>query len=71
LGMPPPAAVTLPPLSAEVLEADFGDVRLTQRAALLLDSLADRPGETFPKALDETELEGAYRFFGNAKVTPR
>jgi hypothetical protein len=70
LGMPPPAAVTLPPLSAEVLEADFGDVRLTQRAALLLDSLADRPGETFPKALDETELEGAYRFFGNAKVTP-
>jgi hypothetical protein len=69
LGMPQ-APVTLPPLSAEVLEADFGDVRLTQRAAVLLDSLADRPGESFPKALDETELEGAYRFFGNAKVTP-
>lgn len=68
LGMPQ-APVTLPPLSAEVLEADFGDVRLTQRAALL-DSLADRPGESFPKALDETELEGAYRFFGNVKVTP-
>jgi hypothetical protein len=69
LGMPQ-APFTLPPLSAEVLEADFGDVRLTQRAAVLLDSLADRPSESFPKALDETELEGAYRFFGNAKVTP-
>lgn len=68
--MPPPAPATLPSLSDEVLEADFGDVRLTQRAVLLVDSLADRPGESFPKALDETELEGAYRFFGNVKVTP-
>lgn len=68
--MPPPAPATLPSLSDEVLEADFGDVRLTQRAVLLVDSLADRPGESFPKALDEIELEGAYRFFGNVKVTP-
>ncbi|MDQ3399486.1 MAG: IS4 family transposase [Chloroflexota bacterium] len=35
-----------------------------------MDSLADRSGESFPKALDDAELEGAYRFFGNAKVTP-
>jgi Transposase DNA-binding len=35
-----------------------------------LDSLADRPGASFPKALDDTELEGAYRFFGNVNVSP-
>jgi hypothetical protein len=64
------AAATLPALSAEILEADLGDVRLTQRLVLLMDSLADRAGESFPKALDDAELEGAYRFFGNPKVTP-
>jgi hypothetical protein len=64
----PPA--TLPALSSEIIEADLGDVRLTQRLVLLVDSLADRAGESFPKALDDAELEGAYRFFGNASVTP-
>jgi hypothetical protein len=68
--MPVRVATTLPALSAEVLEADLGDVRLTQRLALLVDSLADRAGESFPKALDDAELEGAYRFFGNPRVTP-
>jgi len=63
-------AAALPALSSEVAEADLGDARLTQRLGLLIDSLADRPGESFPKALDDAELEGAYRFFGNAKVTP-
>jgi hypothetical protein len=61
---------TLPALSSEIVEADLGDVRLTQRLALLMDSLAERAGESFPKALDDAELEGAYRFFGNGKVTP-
>jgi Transposase DNA-binding len=61
----PQASVTLPPSSGEVLEADIGDVRLTQRAALLLDCLADHAGESFPTVLDDSELEGAYRLFGN------
>lgn len=61
---------SLPSLSSEVVEADLGDVRLTQRLALLMDSLADRSGDSFPKALDDAELEAAYRFFGNARVTP-
>lgn len=69
-GVPRKPAASLPALSSEILEADLGDVRLTQRLALLVDSLADRSGESFPKALDDAELEGAYRFFGNAKVTP-
>src|SRR5262249_13494240 len=32
--------------------------------------LSERPGESFPKALDDAELEAAYRFFGNGQVTP-
>jgi hypothetical protein len=68
--MSPKLPATLPALSSEVVEADLGDVRLTHRLALLVDSLADRAGESFPKALDDAELEGAYRFFGNANVTP-
>jgi transposase-like protein/DDE family transposase len=68
--MPQKLAHTLPALSSEVVEADLGDVRLTQRLALLVDSLADRASESFPNALDDAELEGAYRFFGNARVTP-
>lgn len=69
--MPPrKRAAALPALSTEVLDANLGDARLTQRLGLLIDSLADRSGESFPKALDDAELEGAYRFFGNVKVTP-
>jgi len=69
--MPPRMrAASLPALSSEVADADLGDARLAQRLGLLIDSLADRPGESFPKALSDAELEGAYRFFGNAKVTP-
>jgi hypothetical protein len=37
---------------------------------LLAERLAERPNESFPKALDDAELEGAYRFFGNEDVTP-
>lgn len=63
-------AAALPALSSEVADADLGDARLTARLELLVDSLAARPGESFPKALSDAELEAAYRFFGNAKVTP-
>jgi hypothetical protein len=34
------------------------------------ERLADRPGEAFPKALSDSELEAANRFFGNENVTP-
>src|SRR5579883_2041842 len=64
------AHVTLPALSTEVANADLGDARLTQRLGTLIDSLADRPGESFPKALNDAELEAAYRFFANPNVTP-
>jgi hypothetical protein len=48
----------------------LGGARLTQRLGKLADSLSDRPGESFPKALDDAQLEAAYRFFGNDQVTP-
>jgi hypothetical protein len=63
-------ASAVPALSSEVSDAELGDERLTRRLGRLLDTLADRGGQSFPKALDDAELEGAYRFFGNAKVTP-
>lgn len=64
-----PAARTAA-VSAEVADADLGDARLNKRLCLLADRIAERPGESFPKALDDAELEAAYRFFGNEQVTP-
>lgn len=57
-------------MSAELADADLGDARLTRRLGLLADRIADRPGESFPKAFNDAELEAAYRFFGNEQVTP-
>lgn len=58
------------PISAELSDAELGDARLNRRLGLLADRLADRPGASFPKALDDAELEAAYRFFGNERVSP-
>lgn len=60
----------IPPISAELSEADLGDERLNRRLGLLADQLARRPGESFPNALDDAQLEAAYRFFGNDRVLP-
>ena len=60
----------IPAISTELSEADLGDERLNRRLGLLADQLAERPGESFPKALDDSQLEAAYRFFGNDRVSP-
>jgi Transposase DNA-binding/Transposase DDE domain len=60
----------IPAISAELSEADLGDERLNRRLGLLADQLAERPGESFPKSLDDAQLEAAYRFFGNDRVSP-
>jgi Transposase DNA-binding/Transposase DDE domain len=60
----------VPALSSEFADVDLGDGRLNRRLGLLADQVAERPGESFPKALDDAELEAAYRFFGNEAVTP-
>lgn len=62
--------VRTPVLSSELAGAELGDARLSKRLCSLADQLAARPGASFPKALDDAELEAAYRFFGNADVTP-
>lgn len=66
----PPAQTQTPRLSSEFVDADLGDERLNRRLGLLVDSLAERAAESFPKALNDAELEAAYRFFGNDQVTP-
>ena len=60
----------IPAISAELREADLGDKRLNRRLGLLADQLAERPDESFPRALDDAQLEAAYRFFGNDRVSP-
>jgi hypothetical protein len=62
--------IEVPVLSAEFSDADLGDVRLNRRLGLLAERLGERPGESFPKALNDAELEAAYRFFGNDSVSP-
>lgn len=51
-------------------DAELGDARLAKRLTALVTAIVDRPAESFPKALDDAELEAAYRFFGNDRVTP-
>jgi hypothetical protein len=60
----------LPKLSSEVADVQLGDERLNRRLGGLIDRVAARPGDSFPKMLDGAELEAAYRFFGNERVTP-
>ena len=67
--MPRPVAA-IPPIADEVADAELGDVRLAKRLTALVTAIVDRPAESFPKALDDAELEAAYRFFGNDQVTP-
>jgi hypothetical protein len=68
--MPRKRAPVAPLISDEFDEVDLGDKRLNRRLGLLATRLAERPGESFPKALDDAELEAAYRFFGNDRVEP-
>lgn len=60
----------VPAIADEVADADLGDARLAKRLTALVTAIVDQPAESFPKALDDAELEAAYRFFGNDQVTP-
>jgi hypothetical protein len=66
----PRRVAAVPAIADEVADADLGDLRLAKRLTALVSSIVDRPAESFPKALDDAELEAAYRFFGNDSVTP-
>jgi hypothetical protein len=54
----------------EVETADLGDERLNARFPLLLSALGTRPNLSIPAACGgRAEMEAAYRFFDNGKVT--
>ena len=59
-------------LTAELRGLDLGDKRLNERQAILLDKLAASPKESLPGATCSwAELQAAYRFCDNKRVTPK
>jgi hypothetical protein len=59
-----------PWVKEELDVADLGDERLDARLELLLSALGSRPNLSIPAACGgRAEMEAAYRFFANAKVT--
>jgi len=58
-------------LTDEVRGAEFGDKRLSQRLGKVIEELGSNPSLSIPAATDaRAEMEGAYRFFDNEKVSP-
>lgn len=58
-------------LAMELGSGAFSDGRLNRRLALLTEAIGANPGASFPDIFNESaELEAAYRFFGNPKVSP-
>ena len=54
----------------ETAAADLGDARLNQRLGIVLNRLGDKPGISIPAASKGwAEIQAAYRFFSNDKVT--
>lgn len=45
------------------------DKRLDRRLRLISESLREDPSLSFPSAMTDSELEGAYRFIGNERVS--
>lgn len=58
-------------LSREFVGADFGDARLSRRLVALAQQVSREPDLSFPQLLGDSELEAAYRFFGNDRVSTR
>lgn len=55
----------------EFKECDFGDQRLSERLNKVADAFGRNPYLSIPAALhSRNDLEGAYRFFDNSKVSP-
>jgi Transposase DNA-binding/Transposase DDE domain len=63
-------AQKIPDIALEFAGAELGDERLTKRLQRIAASVAVAPGDSFPRlAGSDGELEGVYRFFGNARVS--
>ena len=58
-------------LAAEVMGANLGDLRLTKRLQKIVERLGSHPSMSIPAATEgRAEMEAAYRFFDNSKVSP-
>lgn len=55
---------------AEELCGAFEDARLDARLASIVAAMAKDPAGSLPSVCTSAELEGAYRFFSNYRVTP-
>src|SRR5271170_3584422 len=63
-------AMTAPWVLEELQTVDLGDERLDARFELLLSDIGSRPNLSIPAACGgRAEMEAAYRFFDNDKVT--
>lgn len=57
-------------LTEEVRGAQFGDRRLTKRLGKIVERFGAKPNMSIPAATEgRAEMEAAYRFFDNSKVT--
>jgi hypothetical protein len=57
-------------VAQETVAADMGDARLNQRLGIVLNRLGDNPSISIPAASKGwAEIQAAYRFFSNDKVT--
>ena len=54
----------------EDLAGAFSDARLNDRLATIVRAMARAPSASWPSVCTPAELEGAYRFFSNGRVTP-
>ena len=61
----------IPTISTELEAAYFDDVRLTERLKKIATALAEKPSASLPAVFEDKsgDLEGAYRFLRNKKVT--
>lgn len=58
-------------LKDEVRNVELGDKRLNKRLARVIEELGAKPTMSVPAAtFGRAEMEGAYRFFDNDKVSP-
>lgn len=58
-------------LAEEVVAVEFKDIRLSKRLVKLAEGIGARPNMSIPTACHgRGEMEAAYRFFNNDKVTP-
>jgi hypothetical protein len=55
----------------EYEDAELGDRRRSNRLVLMAQAMAESPATSFPKVFTEdADLEGAYRFFNNRRISP-